>query len=340
MTINELYKDIKAKKLQPVYLLHGDEPYFIDRAVRFFEQEILTEAERSFNLTVFYGKDSKAQDIIDTCRRYPMFSEYQVVIVKEANQLRDFEKLEYYMEHIVPSTILVLAHKQGKYDARRKVFKLIDRQGIVFESLKLTEKDLPAFLDKLLKEKKLSIDGKASQILIDSIGNNLAAMMNELDKLSLNLPEGTKVTPAHIEEYVGISKDFNVFELQNALLEKDMKRAFTIMHYMQANPKANPLIVTLSNIHSIYVKLYLYLPERPGSGWSHWKSHGIHMSSIDAFNKAKRLYSAAEVEHIFTLLLEYDLRSKGVFNGETDDTGLLTELIYKLCSGKNALHGV
>ncbi len=331
MTINDLYKGLKARQFVPVYLLQGDEPFFIDRAVRFFETEILPEAERSFNLTIFYGKDSKAQDIIDTCMRYPMFSEHQVVIIKEANQLRDLDKLESYFEHIVPTTILVIAYKNGSYDKRRKVYKLISQKGVVFDSNKIYDRELPAFVDRLLKEKKLTIDDKASRMLVDSIGNNLAAIVNEIDKISLHLQAGEKVTADHIEKFVGISKEFNVFELQNALLEKDHKKAFRILHFMQNNPKANPMVLTMSNIHAAYTKLYKYMHAGQVSSNELWSKFQIHSSSLASFNKAKKLYSRDEVEDVFSIILEYDLRSKGLFNSGTDDFGLLTELVYRVC---------
>lgn len=333
MSFQKLYKDLKSGDIHPVYLLHGEEPFFIDQAVKVFETALLTESERSFNQSIFYGKDSKAQDVIDTCMRYPMFAERQVVILKEAKQMRDFDKLEAYLEKPVPTTVLVIAYKQGKYDARRKLFKHIQKHGEVFLSEVLKEQDVPAFIKAQLQQHKLKASDHAVAILGDHIGTNLSRLVNEIDKLRINLQQDATVTPEDIETYIGISKDFNVFELVNALLEKDLSRSLRILHYMQSNPKENPTVLTLSNVYAAYAKLYLFFPDGPGNGWSHWKSHGIHANSMPSYNKARKVYSEAEVEHAFSLLLEYDLRSKGMHNGNTDDNGLLTELVYKLCSG-------
>ena len=333
MSFQKLYKDLRAVKILPVYLLHGEEPFFIDQAVKVFENELLNESERSFNQSIFYGKDSKAQDIIDTCMRYPMFAERQVVILKEAKQMRDFDKLETYLEKPVPTTVLVIAYKQGKYDARRKLFKNIAKHGEVFLSDVLKEQEVPTFIKAQLQQQKLQASDHAIAILGDHIGTNLSRLVNEIEKLRINLKDNATVTPEDIETYIGISKDFNVFELVNALLERDLSRSLRILHYMLSNPKENPTVVTLANIYAAYAKLYLFFPDGPCNGWSHWKSHGIHASSMPSFNKARKVYSEEEVEHVFSLLLEYYLRSKGMHNGNTDDKGLLTEMIYKLCMG-------
>lgn len=338
MSFDTLFANLKKGKIAPLYLLHGTEPYYIDKAVQFFEKELLPEAERSFNLTVFYGKDSQAQDITDTARRYPMMAERQVVIVKEANQLRDIEGLESYAANPVPSTVLVIAYKQKKYDARKKLYKAIGKQGEIYESKTPYDNHLPGFLAAALKEKGMTATPKAITIMLDHIGADLGRLVNEIDKLAINVPKGTDITAEHIEQFIGISKDFNVFELQNALLEKDTGKAIRICHYMMANPKENPLVLVFFNIHSCFQKLYLMQHAGRVGEKEYWSAYRIPPPAISSYKYAMKAFSPDEIELIFGDLLEFDLRMKGVGNtGNTEDKALLEELILRICAARRLM---
>ena len=326
----DIVNEIKAKKIRPVYLLHGEESYYIDKISEYIETSVLKPEEKDFNCSIFYGKDSHVQDVIDACRRFPMFSDYQLIIVREAQQLRDLDKLENYVEHIVPTTILVLNYKNGKYDARKKLYKAINQKGIVFESAPVKEAGIPAFIENYVRRRKLHADQKAVNLLVDYLGTDLSRITNELDKLCINIPEGGKITVEEIEKNIGISKDYNVYELQSALLTKNMSHAFTIVNYLNHNSKANPFVLTISSIHAAFLKLYQYLLGGDVNDWELWKTYQIHSSQSGDYKKARTLYQVHRVEEIFELILEYDLRSKGVNNAETATEELLREMVYRI----------
>ena len=332
MSVADILAELKADKIAPVYLLHGEESYFTDRLTRHFEKDMLPEDQQAFNLMVFYGKDSKAQDILDAAQRYPVFAERQVVLLKEANQLRDLEKLVPYIEKPVASTILVLSYKGGKFDARKKLFKAVKKHGVEFESKRLRDRDLPGFLQQWARAHELGMEPAAERMLIDHTGTRLDRLSNELEKLRIHLKAGEKVTPSLVEKYVGISKDFNVFELQNALLRRDARKAHTIARYLRSDPRNNPFVLIMANTHGTYLRLYKYMLDPPVRDHELWRSYGIHSASASAYQQARKLYSREELEGIFSILLEFDLRSKGVGNGQADDGGLLTELIHRLCA--------
>ena len=334
MDYKDLISDIKARKFKPVYLLHGEESYYIDKIAEFMEENILTPAERDFNCLIFYGKDTHPQQVIDACSRFPMFAERNLVILREAQMMKtrgsEIDKLEPYLEHISPTTILVICYKDGKFDARKKMFRLIKEKGIVFESQALKENAVPAFIEAWLKRKKVSAEPKAVNILVDYLGTDLSKITNELEKLCINLNEGEKITTGLIEKNIGISKDYNVYELQSALLVKNSTRAFTIVDYLNNNQKANPFILTITNIFAAYQKLYHFLLGPSVSDFEIYKHYQIHSSQVNEFKKAKSLYSPQRVEEIFEIILEYDLRSKGVFNVETPSEELLKEMVYRI----------
>ncbi len=334
MDYRDLITDIKARKFKPVYLLHGEEAYYIDRLAEFMEDNILPPDQKDFNLSVFYGKDTHPQQVIDACMRFPMFSDLNVVILKEGQTMKErgkeIDKLEPYINIASPSTILIICFKEGKFDARKKMFKLIKEKGIIFESAPIKESELPMFIEQYLKRKKVSIDSKATRLLIEYLGADLAKMSNELDKLCINLPESGVIGVEQIEKNIGISKDYNVFELQSALLTKNMHLAYTIVQYLNDNPKANPFVLTITNIHAAYQKLYHYLIGGDVSDFDMYKVYQIHSSQKNEFRRARSLYSLERVEEIFEILLDYDLRSKGVNNNDTPHDELLREMVYKI----------
>ncbi|MFN0274579.1 MAG: DNA polymerase III subunit delta [Chitinophagales bacterium] len=330
MTHADLIKDIRAKKIAPIYLLHGEEGYYIDKLAEFLEDSILTQEERSFNQSIFYGKDGNVQEILDTCRRFPMFANRQVVTIREANQLKGMENMETYFANPVPTTTLIICHKNGTLDKRKKVYKVLNEKGVVFESAPLKENDIPAFIENYLKKKNYSIESKANNLLVECLGTELSKITNELDKLIINLQPGEKITVKEIEENIGISKDFNVWELQSALLVKDSSKAFKILHYLNQNPKTNPFVLTISNLHAGFVKLYQFMHGQDAKDWDLFRMYGIHGSQANAYRKAKTLYTKHDVENIFGIFLEYDLRSKGLHNVETPAEELLREMIYRI----------
>lgn len=334
MDYRDLLSDIKARKFKPVYLLHGDEAYYIDKIAEYMEDNILPPDQKDFNFSVFYGKDTHPQTVIDTCMRFPMFSDFNVVLLREAQMMKtkggEIDRLESYVEKASPTTILIICYKEGKFDARKKLFKHIKEKGVIFESETIKESELPMFIESYLKRKKVAIDTLAVRLLVDYLGTDLAKMSNELDKLCINLPESGRITTEQIEKNIGISKDYNVYELQSALLTKNVSQAFTIVSFINDNQKANPFVLTISNIHAAFQKLYHYLLGGDVSDFDMYKVYQIHSSQKNEYRAARRLYTVQRVEEIFELLLEYDLRSKGFNNGETEHDELLREMVYKI----------
>jgi len=255
MSVEKIISDWKKKIFKPVYWLEGEEEYFIDKAVDYAEHHILNESEASFNLSVFYGKDANWADVLNACRRYPMFAERQVVLLKEAQQMKDVEKLEPYIETPLSSTVFVVSYKEKKLDARKKFAKLVKENGVLVTTKKMYDKDVPAWTQELVHSKGLTISPRGLALLVDHIGNDLTRIENEIDKLSVNLGKGTNITEDDIEKYIGVSKDYNVFELQAALAAKDLARTIRIIQYFEANPKAGPIQLILPSLYSFFSKV-------------------------------------------------------------------------------------
>ncbi|MEZ5013642.1 MAG: DNA polymerase III subunit delta [Chitinophagales bacterium] len=329
-----LYKEIKTGKYKPVYLLHGEEAYYIDNIAAYIEETVLTPAEKDFNCHIFYGKDSNPQQVMDACMRFPMFAAYNLVIVREAQMMKnrgnELDLIEKYVAHPSPTTILVICYKGGKYDARKKLMRQCKEQGIVFESALLKEEQIPAFIEKALARRKVQAETKAVQLLVDYLGTDLARINNELEKLCINLTEGEKITTALIEKNIGISKDFNVYELQSALLTKQAGKAFRIVTFMSENPKLHPFVLTMSNVHAAFQKLYhMHLGGQVPDKLL-WNTYQIHSSQAGDYKQAMRHYSTERVEDVFGIILEYDLRNKGVHNDQTNEEELLREMVYRI----------
>ncbi|MBK6732165.1 MAG: DNA polymerase III subunit delta [Bacteroidetes bacterium] len=337
MQQDDLLNNIKNKKLSAIYLLHGDESYHIDTITDALENTLLTEDEKSFNLTIFYGKDAQIRDITDTCRRFPMFSNLQVVILKEAQHLKGIEELEPYAAKPVPTTIFIICYKGGKLDARKKLFKSIQHNGTIFLSESPKEDQIPKFIKNYLQEKNRTIDAKAADILTEYLGNNLSKISNELDKLCINSKPEKAITISDIEHNIGISKEYNVYELQSALLQKDLSKAYHIIFYMNKNLKNNPFVLTLSNLHNAFIKLYQYMRTPNIKEGDLYRTYGIHFSQLRDYKRAKDIYTLEQVEHVFELLMEYDLRSKGLQNNSTEAAELGVELIFRILHFQNEL---
>ncbi len=338
MTAPEILKDLKNKKYKPIYLLHGDEPYFIDLISNYIEHQLLPDAEKGFNQTVFYGKDTDMMTVLNAAKRYPMMADYQVVLVKEAQDLKwgndDIDKkginpLISYLENPLPSTILAFCYKYGKFDKRKKTYKAIEKSGIIFESLPLYENKIPNWIEGFLEEKGHKIHPQASLLLSEYLGNDLSKIANELEKLLLNIAPKQEVSLQHIHDNIGISKEYNVFELQTALGKKDVFKANQIINYFEANPKANPLVVTLGNLNMFFTRVlhFHYLKDRNQQNVA--KELGVNPYFIKDYEQASRSFPYAKTMQIISYLREYDLKSKGV-NSTTDDGGLMKELVFKI----------
>jgi len=332
MSVEKIIADWKKGAFKPVYWLEGEEDYFIDKVVDYAEHHILNESEASFNLTVFYGKDASWPDVINACRRYPMFAERQVVLLKEAQQMRDAEKLESYVENPLASTVFVVSYKEKKLDARKKFAKLIKEKGVLLTTKKMYENQLPEWTQELLQSKGLTISQKGLLLLVDHIGNDLTRIENEIDKISVNLGKRTNITEDDIEKYIGVSKDFNVFELQTALASKDLAASIRIIQYFEANPKAAPIQLILPSLYSFFSKVFMVF----GAGTSDDKTIaaniGVNPYFIKDYVKAAKLYTYPGVEKALLLLHHYNLKAVGVGNAGTEDASLLKEMVVKMMS--------
>jgi DNA polymerase III subunit delta len=330
MTFDQIIGEIKRKIYRPVYLLHGEEPYFIDAITTLIEESVLTESEKEFNQTVVYGRETNPGVIIDMARRFPMMANYQVVIVKEAQDIEKIENLQPYIEKPQPSTILVIAHKYRKIDQRKSFAKSVDKAGVLFESSRIYENKVPAWITEQITAKGHSIKPDACQLLAEYLGNDLGRISNELEKLLINLPEGSAIDSTIIERNTGISKDYNVFELQNALGARDIAKANLIISHFAANTKQNPMIVVLTVLFGFFMKLMIYYQLEDKSKNNAAAALSVNPFFVKDYANAVQNYSFRRLRAIIGLLREYDLRLKGINNGSTEESELLRELVYKI----------
>ena len=330
MAVEKIIADWKKKEFKPVYWLEGDEEYFIDKAINYAEHHILTESEASFNLSVFYGRDTSWTDVINTCRRYPMFAERQVVLLKEAQQMRDVEKLEGYIENPLGSTVFIVAYKEKKVDGRSKLAKLLKQKAVLITTKKIYDSQLPEWTQELLRSKQLSISPKGLALLVDHIGNDLTRIENEIEKISINLGKRKTITEEDIEEFVGVSKDFNVFELQSALARKDLAKSIRIIQYFESNPKAAPIQLILPSLYGFFSKVFMIF----GAGTQDEKAIataiGVNSFFVKDYLQAAKVYDYQGIERILLLLHQYNLKSIGINNAGTEDGSLLKEMVCKM----------
>jgi len=327
---NDILSDLKSKKYKPVYFLSGEEPYFIDRISDFIEKKVLDESEREFNQTVLYGRDTDVGTIIGEAKRYPMMSDRMVVIVKEAQNIKNIEDLDAYVNNPLDSTLLVICYKYKTLDKRKAFPKTVAKKGVLFESKKLYENKIPDWISGYLKEKKYTVTPKSSQLLTEYLGTDLAKIVNELDKLMINLPPGTEITPDHIQQNIGISKDFNTFELNDALSKRDIVKANQIVNYFASNSKDHPIPVTIASLNTFFVKLLRYHFLEDKSKDAAARALGVHPFFVSDYINAAKNYPTAKIKSIVSNLREYDLRSKGVDNASADEGELMKELIWKI----------
>ena len=330
MSVEKIITDWKQKKFGQVYWLEGEENFYIDQVVEYAEHHILSDAEAEFNLSIFYGRDANWADLINACRRYPMFSDKQVVILKEAQQMRDIDKLEGYIEKPLSSTILVVAHKEKKLDGRSKLSKQLKQHAVVLSTKKLYENQLPEWANSQVQKKGFTISRKAVMLLVEHIGNDMSRINNEIDKLLLNLGSRKSITEEDIEQYVGVSKEYNVFELQEALQRKDLAKAIRIIQYFGSNPKAAPIQMILPALYSFFSKVYMLFGVPSGDEKSAVAATGIAPYFIKDYRLAEKNYEYAGIEQALLLLHEYNLRSIGINDTGTEDASLMKEMVWKI----------
>lgn len=331
VTPEKLEKEIQNKKFAPVYFLYGEEPYFIDRITGLLTENVLLPEQKDFNLHTFYGKDSTISDILDIARRFPMMSDYQLVVVREAQHLDHIEHVATYAASPQPSTVLVINYKHKSPDKRKKYFVELDKHAIVMESPRIRDYKLPEWIMNLCREKEITADIKSATLLAESLGSDLEKIIRELDKLKLVLPDkDNKLTPDLIEEYVGFSKEFNHFELTNAISQNDFPRATRIILYFCKNPNAYPIQVTLGRLYFYFVKLMTYHSIKSSSQQEIARKLKVHPFFVKEYARAARFYTPARIEKVFSVLRQIDMASKGSGSLNATHCDLLKELIYKI----------
>ncbi|RFN58470.1 DNA polymerase III subunit delta [Marixanthomonas ophiurae] len=324
-----IINDIKSGNIKPIYFLMGEEPYYIDGIANYIEDKILSEEEKGFNQMVLYGRDVTIDEIVSNAKRYPMMAERQVVIVKEAQDLsRTIENLVAYVKDPQPTTVLVICYKYKKLDARKKLAKEIKKTGVLFESKKLYENQVPDWIKRVLAGKGYTITPKAAQMLTEFLGNDLNKVNNELQKLQLIIQPGEQITPQLIERNIGISKDFNNFELQNAIGARDIKKAYSIVQYFGQNPKNNPMVMTVALMYSFFSKLLKYhaLSDKNQAA----RALGVSPYFIKDYQLAARNYPMKKVSAIISSIREVDMKSKGVGAANIEQGDLLKEMLVKI----------
>ena len=330
-SFDSVMNNLKARKFEPVYLLMGEESYYIDQITDYIAENALHEEERDFNQTLLYGADASAGQIVDMAKRFPMMAERQVVIVKEAQNIRNWERIEKYCEKPQHTTILVFSYKNGKIDGKKKVVKNIEEHGVVFESKKMSERELPSFITEYLKKHNTIIDNKSAQIIADSIGADLSRMTSELDKVVLSLPENNrKITPEIIEERIGVSKDYNGFEFRDAIAYKNIEKVNRILNYFDKNPKSGGVYVLLPMMFNYFQNLMLahYAPQKSReediAKWLELKSAW----QARAFVTGMRNYSAMKTMQIISKIREADAKTKGLDNPNTEAGDVVRDLVF------------
>jgi DNA polymerase-3 subunit delta len=332
MSVEKIIGDWKKKNFKPVYWLEGEEEYYLDKLVTYAEHHILSESESSFNLSIFYGKDANWADVINACRRYPMFAERQVIILKEAQQMKDITKLEGYIENPVTTTLLIVSYKEKKIDARTKFAKTVKEKGVLYTTKKMYDRELPEWAQEMIKGKGLTITPKGLALLVEHIGNDLNRIENEVDKLSVNLGKRTSITEDDIENYIGVSKEYNIFELQTAMAAKDLARAIKIIQYFESNPKAAPLQLVLPSLYGFFSKVFMVFGANSNDEKTVASAIGVNPYFVKDYMQAARKYGYTGVEKGLLLLHQYNLKSIGIGSINTDGGALLKEMTVKMMS--------
>lgn len=327
----KIINDIKAGNIKPIYFFMGDEPYYIDKLTEYIENNILSEDEKGFNQMVIYGRDTTIDDVISNAKRYPMMADRQVFVVREAQELsKSIDKLESYVENPQTTTVLVFAYKYKTLDKRKKLPKLIEKSGVLFESKKMYDNQVGTWITRVLQGRGLTIEPKANAMLVEFLGNDLSRISNELDKLQIILPKGSTITAKDIEVNIGFSKDFNVFELQNALGSKNQVKAYQIAQYFADNPKDNPMVVTTGLIFNFFVKLLKYHGLKDKNPKNVASVLGVSPYFLKDYDVALRNYPMKKVSSIVATLRDVDNKSKGIGANSLSTHDLLKEMLVKI----------
>lgn len=331
MTYEQIIPDLENKIYHPVYFLTGEEPYYIDKITDYIEKNVLTESEKTFNQTILYGRDTDIGTVINTAKRYPMMSNHQVVILKEAQSIKQIDTLLHYISNPLKSTILVINYKYKNIDKRTKFYKALKQDTVFFESKKLYDNKIPDWIRQYLGKKNIEIDPGIGMILTDFLGNDLSKIVNELEKLIIVLPKGkNRITAEIVERNIGISKDFNNFELHKALGKKEVVKANRIINYFGKNPKDNPITLTLSSLYFYFSKVLTYHFVKDKSQSNLASKLKVAPYFVQEYKVAASNYSPAKLSSIISLLRKYDLKSKGIGNISMSEGDMLKELIYMI----------
>jgi DNA polymerase-3 subunit delta len=332
----EVLKNLQQGQFQPIYFFHGEEAYFIDQLADYIEAHALPAHEQGFNQVVFYGKDLSLGQLVNQARSFPMMAERQVVLVREFQEVGDLRSEEAsqillkYIEAPLPSTILVLSHKHKSLDKRKALYKALEKKAVVVESKKLYDNQVPAWIERYVKEQGFRIGPPAVQLLFESIGNELSRLRKEIDKIAINYPEKGEITPAAIQQYVGISKEYNVFELQKALIEKNVLKANRIIRYFAGNPKDHPIIPMLAILYQLFSRLLMVHQSNDRSEGHLAKLLGVNPYFVKDYLQALRQYSLPKTIQCIEYLRQADLQSKGVDSGSMNEGDILQELVFKI----------
>lgn len=331
--VKKIVNDIKQGNIKPIYFLMGEEPYYIDKISEYIDKNVLAEEEKGFNQMVLYGRDVSVEDIVSNAKRFPMMAERQVVIVKEAQELsRTIEKLATYSENPQPSTVLVVCYKYKKIDKRKKLYKVVKKNGVIFESKKLYENQVGDWIRRVLAGAKYAIEPKAAQMLVEFLGTDLGKINNELEKLKLIIPKDVQITADHIEQNIGISKEFNNFELRKAVGARNVTKSFRIINYFAQNPKDNPLVVTISLLFGFFSQLLQYHGLSDKSPRAVASALKVNPYFVNDYASAAQNYPMKKVSQVVALLRDADMKSKGVGAANLPQGDILKELLVKILS--------
>ncbi len=327
----DILKDLKKGQYAPLYLFHGEESYFIDELAHYIEHHALAESERAFNQMVVYGRDVDAVALRDMASRVPMMAPRQVIIVREAQEMRSLADLEAYVQRPVSTTVLVLCHKKKKIDGRSKMAKALLQQGVVFESKPLYDNQVPGWITDWCRHHKYSITPEAVTLLTEYLGNQLGTLINEINKIVINLEEGGTIEPQHIQDAIGVSREYNVFELQKALGFRQVQEVYKILHFMGQDPRSNPAVMVIGSLSSYFMKVYQVSRMRGATDKELMSAIGVGFPKfLQDYKTAASKYQSVQIERIFGLLHQFDMRSKGVENRSQGDSALLKELTYQI----------
>ena len=330
MDANLIVKDIQSKKFASLYFLHGEESYYIDQISDAIQTTALQEHEKDFNQTILYGKDADLLSLQSELKSYPMMAERRLVILKEAQDFKQLEALESYVQAPTPTTVFVVCYKNKTFDARKKILKGFAKNGIIFKSDKIRDYQLPDWIAKYVRSQGMQINGKATMLLSEFLGADLSRITNEIEKLRIVLGANTSITEQHIEQHIGISKDFNIYELVNAVGQKQVNKAFRIVQYFQYNPKAGELVVIIPALFKLFSQLMRvhFTPNK--SRESIASSLGVHPFVAGELIATRQHYDPKKIAAIIALLHTYDLKAKGMGNSQMSNAELLKEMVFQI----------